>query len=413
MIEGTCDTSFLTKYVHPGDEIRNCFGTITLTYEPTQALLISWTFEEKEEFPTSIISGDERSVSPEDEGPHFNKIIVSRESWYYTAVFDQNSELPGWTVSISFNHMARGDLFFTKPDLLMVTLHSPDGRKYGGIIEKERYLGILREGTLLADYSNKNFKVSFEESYIVGKAPNWHVHIEGDNIDPEHSIKIDLQVFAPSSPFWIHSNRLIDKGKGKVASYIFTGCQITNGTVTIDGLKYSVTGVGHHEHSWSTGLLKLLIKGWDICHMTLENGWNIYYTNYYLLPQLRSTMNSKYNPFATCIITTDNGNTLTRLEDVDIKITTSDKAILLLNLPLETQVTARSANTQILLKTFNILLGLDISADNTYDHTWRGFKHVGMKIGRSTISGSITWSDDDGDHDIDLNGIGTIWNMRH
>jgi hypothetical protein len=36
-----------------------------------------------------------------------------------------------------------------------------------------------------------------------------------------------------------------------------------------------------------------------------------------------------------------------------------------------------------------------------------------MKIGRNTVTGEITWSDDDGEHEINLNGIGTIWNMRH
>ena len=61
--------------------------------------------------PESITMGYMRAVSPEDEGVHFDKLRISREWWYFTAVFDdENSELKGWTVTISFNHMAYGDL---------------------------------------------------------------------------------------------------------------------------------------------------------------------------------------------------------------------------------------------------------------------------------------------------------------
>ena len=39
------------------------------------------------------------------------------------------------------------------------------------------------------------------------------------------------------------------------------------------------------------GLLKPIIKGWDWCHMTLDNGWNIYYSNYYLTSQINTSKN--------------------------------------------------------------------------------------------------------------------------
>ena len=89
--------------------------------------------------PESITMGYMRAVSPEDEGVHFDKINICREWWYFSAVFDENSDLTGWVVSISFNHMARGDLIGTsKPDLLVITLHGPNGEEYGGMINKER-----------------------------------------------------------------------------------------------------------------------------------------------------------------------------------------------------------------------------------------------------------------------------------
>ncbi len=411
-ISGDCDKSSLTTYVLKGDEITNCHGTITITYNPTGALLGTFIFKEKEKLPDSIMGGNERSVSAEDEGPHYNKLLVSREWWYYTAIL--NEGLPGWTISISFNHMSRNDLFFEKPDILVVTLNGPNGEKYGSITDKERpILGLLKDPALQATSSSKGFKVSFEDSYAEGKAPNWHVHIEGDYIDSKHDIEMDLQYFAPSNPLWIFSNRLIDKSEGKIASYAFMGCEVS-GTVKIDGLTYKVKGIGHHEHTWASGIItKTLIRGWDWCHMKMGNGWEIYYSNYYLLPQTKSTKTSIVTPLSSLAITTNQGETFTKLNDVEINILESDKILLFLNLPKETKVTGKTSSTQLLLRTYNINLDLDIKADNVYQRVWKRLSNVGMSIGRATITGKISWSDEDGKHLVDLNGIGTIWNMRH
>jgi hypothetical protein len=43
--------------------------------------------------PTSFIPSFRRDVSPEDEGVHYDKIRISREWWYFGAVFnDEDSE---------------------------------------------------------------------------------------------------------------------------------------------------------------------------------------------------------------------------------------------------------------------------------------------------------------------------------
>lgn len=411
-IEGECDNSSLGKEVLVGDMITDCTGAITFTYKPTNTHLWTFNFKQKEVLPDSFLAGFERAVSPEDEGPHYDDLLVSREWWYYTAVFD--SGLPGWTLSVSFNHMSRTDLFVEKPDILVVTLHGPNGEEYGGIIDRERpLLGIFKEPSLQAKSSSKGFKVTFEESYAEGKAPSWHVHIEGEDIDSKHNLVIDILYFAPNSPVWTFSNTPLEKSNGDIASYIFTGCTV-EGTIKIDTITYNVKGIGHHDHTWVSGIIiKSLIRGWDWCHMTLENGWNIYYSNYYLTPQLRSTLTSKINPLASVIITTDKGQKITRLENVDIEIVESDKALLFLNIPIEIKITGTTGSSQLLLQTYNIKLDLDIKADNTYERVWKRLANVGMKIGRSTISGEISWSDQGEKHIVELEGIGTIWNMRH
>ncbi|PNX51791.1 MAG: hypothetical protein BV456_01910 [Thermoplasmata archaeon M8B2D] len=416
-IQGEHDSSGLGEKVVEGNEITHCEGTIVIKFKPTQDILGSWTFTPKEELPEGVFSSKDRVVTPADEGDHYNKLLVNREWWYYTAVFSKNCELPGWTVIISFNHMARNDLFWSKPDLLFVTLMSPDGKKYGGVIERERPIlgdySILKKPALQITSSEEGFRVEFEKSYVQGLSPSWHVHIEGDDIDINNQIEMDLQFFAPSSPLWTYGFRPVENSKSNIASYVFLSCEV-EGEVKIDGLSYNVKGIGHHEHTWtSVFITKGLIHGWDWCQITLENGWNIYYSNYYLLPQISATKESIINSLSTILITSDNGNKITNLENVDVSIINSDKLFLLLNIPIETQVTAVPSNTQIILKSYNIKLNINIKTENTIDPDWKTLTGVGMKIGRSTVTGNIIWNDEDGDHDVEIDGIGTIWNMRH
>ena len=415
-IIGNCDRAKLGTEVVEGDELTGCYGTITITHTKTGIDYGSWTFTKEEILPKSLTIPEQRTVSPENEGAHYkSQLLVNREWWYYSVVFSNNCPLAGWTATISFNHMARGDLFYTKPDLLIVTLQSPEGEIYGGIEERERPIlgdySYFDEPVLQTSSSEKMFKVSFENSYVQGRAPNWFIHIDGKIGD--NKILMDLTYKAESAPFWTYSNRPIDKSKGSIASYIFMGCSV-NGKVSIDGMDVEVNGIGHHEHTWVSGLLTSgLIRGWDYCHMTLENGWNIYYSNYYFTPELQSTKTYKVNPFANIIITSDQGETVTYLEDIEVKISDSDKLFLFLKMPKRISISADPSLTQVFISEYDIKLDLNIKSENTLNKEWARFARVGMKIGQSDIMGKITWEDNNVDHEIDLVGIGTIWNMRH
>jgi hypothetical protein len=363
--------------------------------------------------PESFIPGYMRAVTPEDEGVHFDKIRIGREWWYWSAILDgESSELKDWSVAISFNHMAYGDLLGTfKPDLLVITLHGPNGEEYGGMINKKRGFGIFNPPTLEA--KSPGVSVTYEDSWAEGEAPEWHVHAEDNDIDKDHDIIIDLDYFAPSEPLWTIGSRAFDKSKSNIASYMFIGCNVT-GIIKIDGMEYTVKGRGYHEHSWSPNIVRRgLINGWDWCHMTLDNGWNIYFSNYYPMPQFISTKTSKINQFGSLVITTDEGRTITVLDNIDFKITKSDTRIFpFVKMPSEFSLSAKPGLLQLLLKTYDIQLDIDIIAENTYEKVWKFPTYVGMKVGMSTINGKITWSDEDGDHEMDLNGLGILWSMR-
>jgi hypothetical protein len=362
--------------------------------------------------PESITMGYMRAVSPEDEGVHFDKLKICREWWYFSAVFDENSDLNGWVVSISFNHMARGDLIGTqKPDVLVITLHGPNGEEYGGVINKERGLGIIKQPTLKANSPGVN--VRFEDSWAEGESPEWHVHAEDNEIDNNHDIIIDLNYFAPFEPIWTIGDKAFENINSNLASYIYTGC-IVNGKIIIDGEEYNVNGTGHHEHSWSPNIVtRGLINGWDWTHFSLENGWNIYYVNYYPTPQFISSLTSKINQYGSLIITSDKGNTITILDNINPEISKSNDEIFpFVRIPLEININAKAGLVQPLLSTYNIEFNIKIKSENIYEKIWKFPTYVGMSIGRSSVIGTIEWTDNEGFHEIELNGIGTQWSMR-
>jgi len=361
--------------------------------------------------PTSMIPGYMRTVTADDEGSHYQKIRISREWWYFSAIL--GGELNGWSVAISFNHMAYSDLFGTlKPEVLVVTLNGPNGEQYGGIVNNKRSFGIISQSILTA--TSPGVDVKYGDSWAEGRAPSWHVHATNNEIDNEHDIVIDLEYFAPSDPIWTVGDKAFVKSNSNIANYAFLGCKV-NGSIKIDDREYKVEGTGVHEHSWSPNIVtRGSIGGWDWFHMSLSNGWGIYLVNYYPSPQFISTKTSKINPFSTLFITTDDGKTVTSLDDINIKITKSDEKVLLkiVTMPSEYSLSAKARATQLLLKSAKIGLNLDIKTDNAYCKIWKFPTYVGMKVGMSDITGKITWSDGSDNYEAELSGFATSWSMR-
>ncbi|MFH1100754.1 MAG: hypothetical protein V1726_01795 [Methanobacteriota archaeon] len=369
--------------------------------------------------PASFISSNRRDVSAEDEGVHYDRIRISREWWYYSAVFTgEDTQLQNWAVQISFNHMARSDLLGTgKPDLLLVTLYDPTGESYGGIINKERGLGILNQGTLIANSPGVNLQ--FEDSWAEGAYPDWHIHAEGKDIDDQSDLIIDLDFHANSLPIWTIGTRAFDKSESSLASYLFLGCNIT-GEITINDETYTVTGMGHHEHAWTPNLLtRETLNGWDWFYIPLSNGWGIYANSYYPTPQRLSSQTSRINPLGTVLLTTDNGKTLTELKNVNLKITNEDTRIFpFVKMPSGFSLDAQPSLNPLYLISQSLLFGshlqldLDITTTTDYNKVWKFPTYVGMKTSLCTITGTLSWDDDEGTHDVPLDGYGVCWSMR-
>jgi hypothetical protein len=68
--------------------------------------------------------------------------------------------------------------------------------------------------------------------------------------------------------------------------------------------------------------------------------------------------------------------------------------------------------SQALLYGTNTELDVDIEVKNVCDKVWKFPTYMGMKVGYCEIEGTLSWNDDDGDHNIPINGIGVSWSMR-
>jgi predicted secreted hydrolase len=369
--------------------------------------------------PTSFIPSSRRDVSAEDEGVHYNALRINREWWYFSAILNgDHNDLPDWVVQISFNHMARSDLLGTnKPDLLLVTLQSPNGSSFGGIVNKQRGLNIITQGTLIA--SSPGVNVQFVDSWAEGQYPDWHVHAEGKDVEDSHDLTIDLDYHANALPIWVFGTRVFDESNSPLADYAILGCTVT-GKITFDGKTYTVSGQGHHEHAWAPNLLsRTSINGWDWFRITLQNGWSIYANSFYPTPEKLSSKTSRINPFSTVLLTTDNGVTFTELKNVNLKITDEDSRIFpFVKMPSAFTLTAEPSLNPLYLVSQSLLYGtktslnLDISSTTAYNKVWKFPAFVGMKTSSSTVTGSLSWSDTDGNHDVSLTGVGVIWSMR-
>jgi len=285
------------------------------------------------------------------------------------------------------------------------------------MINKEHHLGILKEGTLIA--GTPGVKVEFEDSWAEGSYPRWHVHAEDASIDAVHEIVIDLEYIAHSLPVWALGSQAIEKSDSEVANYVLLGCEVS-GMVTIDGQGYLVKGTGSHEHSWTPNAInRLSIGGWDWFSLTLDNGWNIYAANYLPNPQAVSGALSNLDPLGTLLITSDRGETITELKDVNLKITQRDEKVFpLVKLPSAFSLKADPSVNPLYVVSQSLLYGTktslsgDISITHATNKIWKFPTYMGMKTGYCSFEGMISWTDSDGNHEVSVQGIGVSWNMR-
>jgi hypothetical protein len=121
-----------------------------------------------------------------DEGVHKQ----SRREWWYFNVFfnDPDSDLQGYSMIVSFNHMKFFDIRFLRPDNLFILLFDDSGMSYNfNTLNKRR-------GTLQA--TGPGVDVTFQNSWVKGSYPSWQIHVVND----EKAFVADLNFTADFLP---------------------------------------------------------------------------------------------------------------------------------------------------------------------------------------------------------------------
>jgi predicted secreted hydrolase len=331
--------------------------------------------EEQEPTPPGtnrVIDSGRHILLPADEGVHKQ----SRREWWYFNVFfnDPDSDLQGYSMIVSFNKMKSFDMRFMRPDNLFILLFDDSGMSYNfDTLSKRR-------GTLQA--TSPGVDVTFQNSWIKGAYPSWHVHVVND----EKGFVADLDFTADFLPVWVEGNSAnLPIAKQIEGDYYVPRCKVM-GNITWDGKQYRVGGMGYHDHVWENIFPRSISKGWDWANLHFDNGWEMYVSKFTLRTPFKLSFDS--------IIVSPNNRNITEFNHFDVTYTetASPKGLPFMYYPKKLHVEA---------KRDDMILKLDIEVYNTCENVWK-WARTGMFEGPCYAKGTFSWSD----YTVELNGYG-------
>jgi predicted secreted hydrolase len=350
----------------------------------------------EEDMHIPAFTGDAPPISPEEDEPTppgTNRIIDSgrhvleltdegfhkgsrREWWYFNVFFnDPDSDLQGYSLIVSFNQMKFFDVRFLRPDNLFILMFDDKSTSYSFSTFNKR------RGTLQA--SNSGVDVTFENSWIKGSYPSWHVHAVND----EKGFVTDLDVTADFLPVWVEgrSANLPFASLVTGGDYYVPRCKVT-GNITWDGKQYHVGGMGYHDHVWQSVVPRWVSPGWDWANLHFDNGWEMYVSKFNLRAPFKLSFDS--------IIISPNNRNITEFNSFDITYieTATPKGLPFMKYPKKMHIDAERDG---------VILQLDITVANTAENVWR-IARTGMFEGPCVATGTLSWSG----HTVELNGYG-------
>jgi predicted secreted hydrolase len=320
-----------------------------------------------------VIDSGRHILLPEDEGVHKQ----SRREWWYFNVFfsDPDSDLQGYSLVISFNEMKFFDIRFLRPDNLFILLFDDSGTSYDFTTLNQR------RGTLQA--TTPGVDVSFQNSWVNGLYPSWHVHAVND----EKGFVADLDFTADFLPVWVEgrSANLPIASLVTGGDYYVPRCKVS-GNISMDGKQYHVGGIGYHDHVWQSVVPRWVSKGWDWANIHFDNGWEMYLSKFIL--------RTPFKLFFDSIIISPNNRNITEFNSFDVTYTetSTPKGLPFMYYPKKIHVEA---------KRDDVILKLDIQVYNTFEKVWK-WARTGMFEGPCYATGTLSWSG----HTVELNGYG-------
>ncbi|MEM0493318.1 MAG: lipocalin family protein [Candidatus Thermoplasmatota archaeon] len=319
-----------------------------------------------------LIDSGRHVLTPDDEGIHR---LAGREWWYYNVIFNRNgSDLPGWSLIISFNKMAPNDIRFVKRDNLFVILYDDKGSSYNfGMFDQPR--GTLKMG-------KPGVNIKFKGSSAYGQYPYWSIHIENSN---ERFIA-DLNFTADFMPVWVmgrSSNLPIGRFTG--GNYYIPRCTV-NGNIKWDEREYRVSGTGYHDHVWETIVPRFVTNGWEWFNVHFDNGWEMYISKFNL-----RTIRDRY---AGAIVLSPDNRDLIEFNKFTLKYTEYKTLDDIPSMVYPQRCYLEASNNVVTLK-------LNIDIYNTCKLIWKRSR-TAMFEGPCRVTGTISWSN----YNIELKGYG-------
>ena len=230
-------------------------------------------------------TGPREFIFPDDHGPHPG---FKTEWWYYTGnLFTENGRQFGYQFTIFRNQLnpPEGDadsLAYGKDwntnQLYLGHFAIADVQAEEHVFE-ERY---SRGAVGLAGAQTEPYRIWVEDWEIkridsIGTSDkNFPVQIKAAM---EDGASVDLNLI-PQKPLILQGEQGYDRkgeGEGNASYYLsFTRMQ-TNGSISINGNQFEVSGSSWMDHEWSTSALDEGQEGWDWFSIQLSNGYDLMY----------------------------------------------------------------------------------------------------------------------------------------
>lgn len=348
------------------------------------------------------------------------------EWWATEAFFTSQQDKKRWNLKVAFSEG------FIEPKrrgvVCNMTLFDQDTNK--------QYVYYLRTPDVHLQTDSETFDVHYDDSYMKGAYPTYHMHFH----DPLHDIEIDFTLDATSLPHWVAqqvTNGWLPMGVG-FYRYGFIPKTSVSGTMKINGKTSGIQGDGYFEHVYGSfdyehplatlpdffktiGVYTKLAFWWlqnhtlkipktltlttennplgyDWVWALLDNGWSVFYGN--------AMFWIAEGPAAGILILTKDGKTYTEFSDITFHYT---KAVFAndydFTYPSELSIIAKKGT-----ETLQLLCSMT-SQSREYVRSTREHKFwTGLAI--CEAPGIVQGTFDDGTQTIPLQGVCKIEPQR-
>ncbi|GBG94746.1 hypothetical protein LFYK43_12050 [Ligilactobacillus salitolerans] len=199
---------------------------------------------------------DPTKVQKWEDGRRDTDTPGTSEVWYFDAILDDGSKV------VLYFHPKSPYKLQEKGDFPDIGIHitDPDGKTYGQ--------QIIEYPADEASFSKEQCDVKVGPHSVVGDFKDYEIHI-----DPVAEVAADLHFHALVKPFRQGNSAVIALGDND--EYHYTDLSVVKnqvtGTLTYNGEKHEVTGLGYHDHQWLNISPIVAWHHWLWGHLYTEN----------------------------------------------------------------------------------------------------------------------------------------------